>query len=74
LDWRHGIWFDLNHDGVSQESELRTLSDLGIAKIDLTYKESARRDRFGNEFRFRGNAILEKGGKNSLWDVFFLRE
>ena len=38
LDDRFGdvrLWRDLNQDGVSQEAELFTLPDLGIAGIDL---------------------------------------
>lgn len=32
------LWQDTNHDGISQSSELRTLSAVGIAIIDLDYR------------------------------------
>jgi trimeric autotransporter adhesin len=29
------LWIDENHDGISQPSELKHLSDLGVSRIDL---------------------------------------
>jgi hypothetical protein len=70
------IWTDLNHDGISQPAELKMLAQAGIQRISLDYKESRRRDRFGNEFRFVGTA-WRKGRLGVVhpiltWDVFFL--
>jgi hypothetical protein len=70
------IWSDLNHDGVSQPEELKTLAQAGIRRLGLDYRESRRRDRYGNEFRFLGTAWKE--GRHGrvhpilTWDVFFL--
>lgn len=70
------IWTDVNHDGLSQPQELRTLDEAGIQRIGVQYKRSNRSDRYGNEFRFRGRAW--KAGRSGVvrpvltWDVFFL--
>lgn len=68
------LWLDSSHDGVSQGGELRTLSDQGIERIHLSYKEASRRDKHGNKFRFKGKAERMEGGVVPIWDVYFLRE
>jgi hypothetical protein len=69
------MWTDLNHDGLSQAEELLTLDEAGIRRMDLDYRESRRRDRYGNEFRFLGTAwkIGRHGALHPVltWDVFF---
>jgi hypothetical protein len=70
------MWTDRNHDGVSQPDELQTLDEEGIRRIGLDYTQSRRRDRYGNEYRFRGTAW--KVGRLNVerpvltWDVFFV--
>jgi hypothetical protein len=51
------VWIDDNHDGICQPKELHTLSELGILSIGLSYMESRRMDKYGNEFRYRGRLI-----------------
>ena len=72
------MWTDLNHDGISQPAELRSLEEAGILRIGLDYRRSHRTDRYGNEFRFLGRAWkINPGGivrPVLTWDVFFVVE
>ena len=67
------LWVDSDHDGVSQAGELTRLAESEIEWIDLDIVESRRKDRYGNEFRYKGNVRLTRGVTHSV-DVFFLKE
>ena len=66
------LWQDLNHDGISQASELYSLEERGLSSIDLSYKSSERLDQFGNHFRFRAKVQDVRGRQLGrwAWDVF----
>jgi hypothetical protein len=68
------LWQDLNHNGVSEPTELHTLPELGVTSIDLHYIETRRRDRFGNEFRYKAkvNPHEKSVVGRSAYDVFLL--
>lgn len=70
------VWTDLNHNGASDASEVQTLEEAGVTRVGWHYHRTQRRDRHGNEFRFKGQARILGPGRSErtmpTWDVFFV--
>jgi hypothetical protein len=68
------LWQDTNHNGISEVYELHPLVALGIAKLELDYRESKRVDQYGNLFRYRAKIWDIKGEQVGrwTWDVFLV--
>lgn len=70
------LWRDTNHNGVSEQGEMRSLVNLGVAILDLDYKESKRTDEHGNRFKYRAKVKDARGSQVGrwAWDVFLMSQ
>lgn len=68
------LWKDVNHNGISEPSELQTLTASQFRALDLDYLESRRSDEHGNEFKYRAKIFDARSGRPGrwAWDVFLV--
>jgi hypothetical protein len=69
------FWKDTSHDGLSQPAELRRASAAGLIAVETRFRESKRRDEYGNEFRLRGISWWQRQGRleaRLFYDVWFV--
>lgn len=64
------VWIDENGDGISQASELHTLSSLGITSINLAYTDGWQDAGNGNTIRQTGTFTIN-GQTRSIVDAWF---
>ena len=65
------IWQDVDHNGISNSTELRLLDQVGIRAIDLKYTESTNRDAQGNSHKQLGSIQWQDGKTGLASDVWF---
>lgn len=70
------LWQDLNHNGVSEPTELFSLPALGLRKMHLDYRDSRRVDDHGNRFKYRARVKDAQDAQLGrwAWDVFLVKE
>ena len=61
------LWQDNNHNGVSEATELHSLSAGNVATIEVDYKLSKKTDEHGNQFRYRAKVKNGKGEQAGRW-------
>jgi hypothetical protein len=61
------LWRDTNHNGVSEAEEMHRLQSLNVSSIEIDYKESKRRDDWGNWFRYRAKVRDGRGADAGRW-------
>jgi hypothetical protein len=70
------VWRDLNHNGISEPSEIMPLVQTGVVGISLSYHGAGRSDLWGNTFRYESLFWLEdsRGHRTakSVYDIFFV--
>lgn len=71
------LWQDINHNGLSEASELHTVAESQVVSFSLHYAETPFRDRYGNRFRYVAPLTLESGNHGLrgrfAWDVFLIK-
>lgn len=69
------LWIDRNHNGVSEPSEMVTLTSAGIEAIDLRYREILRKDVNGNVYRYKSRITdTEHRNVRSCYDVLLVTD
>ncbi|MBO7081098.1 MAG: hypothetical protein J6V99_03565, partial [Neisseriaceae bacterium] len=65
------LWQDAINDGVSQENELITAADAGIAYIELNYTNQDVTDENGNQHRQTATVHWQDGHTTVIEDIWF---
>jgi hypothetical protein len=73
------LWQDKNHNGISEPEEAHTLPSLGVEVIHLDFRWDGRRDRYGNQFRYRAvieghDPITGQAFRRFAYDIFLLTQ
>jgi len=64
------LWRDNNHNGNSEPDELTPLANTGVQWIGTEYSTKKRIDKFGNEFRQKGELAWADGAIEPVYDIW----
>lgn len=67
-------WRDANGDGIKDDGEeyFVTLAQAGVKSLDVSYKDSTKVDKSGNEHRQVGSYTKTDGSTETMTDVWFV--
>ena len=65
------IWQDKNSNGSTDEGELLTMAQAGIAALNLGYTDSSLKDAQGNAHRQQGSYTKTDGSRADATDIWF---
>lgn len=65
------VWRDANQNGITDEGELLSLADAGVASIKTGYTNSNVTDAFGNQHKQVGSYVGTDGSTRTATDVWF---
>lgn len=70
------LWQDVNHNGISEPSEIHGVRSLGVTTFELNFGEARQLDAHGNLFAYQARVHGTRGGTVGVWawDVFFLTD
>jgi hypothetical protein len=64
------LWFDRNHNGFSEATELMSMSNGGVTALFTSYEDGQKVDKFGNQYLLVGSALVQKNGAEHWRKVF----
>jgi hypothetical protein len=68
------LWRDLNHDAISQPTEIMAVADSTLRAIRLDAHWTGRRDSTGNAFRYESQVLIQRqrtATPRPVYDIFF---
>ncbi len=70
------LWQDVNHNGISEPSEIHGVRSLGVTSFELNFGEARQIDAHGNLFAYQARVHGTRGASVGVWawDVFFLTD
>ena len=64
------LWRDRNHNGISEPDELMPVARAGVQWVGTDYQTKKRTDKFGNEFRQKGEVGWDDGAIEPVFDIW----
>ena len=68
------VWVDANHDGITDQGELKTLSELGVVSIGTSHIVTDGEVLEGNNIQAKGTYSLADGQNRLAYSIGFIAE